>query len=364
MIKSIVTGVLIALNVVCGVGQVVDIDQLVTIPVVVHVVYANTTQNISDSQIYSQIDVLNEDYRRQNADSINTPLVFHSVAADTRIEFVLANFDPLGNPTSGITRTSTSKAQFFNDQITSNATDGQNSWGTDYLNIWVGNLPDGISGWANDSGADTSIQGVIIDFEFFGREGTAKAPYHLGRTTTHEVGHWLNLQHLEGIQGGCFSDDNVVDTPLQEMSLSGAISTNTSCGSTDMVTNYMQLVDDAIMNLFTLGQKERMRKLLFDARQSLLLNINKTVGLSERQQIGLIDIFPNPISGNGFSLNTTLPDGAVLELFDIQGKNISSGLHKISDTQFELSAELNSGMYLVSYQWKNHYYRTKINLRF
>ena len=88
-------------------------SSIITIPVVVHVVYYNSTENISTAQIQSQIDILNEDFRRLNTDASNTPLAFQSVAADTEIEFCLATTDPNGNSTNGITRTSTSQSSHF-----------------------------------------------------------------------------------------------------------------------------------------------------------------------------------------------------------------------------------------------------------
>ena len=114
-------------------------NSIITIPVVVHVVYYNSNENISTAQIQSQIDVLNEDFRRLNADASNTPSAFQTVAADCQIEFCLATTDPNGNSTDGITRTSTSQTSFStNDGVKYSSSGGKDAWNTsEYLNIWV-----------------------------------------------------------------------------------------------------------------------------------------------------------------------------------------------------------------------------------
>ena len=127
---------------------------IITIPVVVHIVYYNNTENISDQQIYSQIDILNEDFRRNNLDAINTPAAFQSVAADTEIEFCLATRDPFGNTTNGITRTPTSQSSFStNNDVKYSSSGGIDAWNTSkYLNIWVCDLSGGLLGYAQFPG--------------------------------------------------------------------------------------------------------------------------------------------------------------------------------------------------------------------
>ncbi|GAB4425755.1 MAG: hypothetical protein OHK0039_43530 [Bacteroidia bacterium] len=246
---------------------------IITIPVVVHVVYNTPVENVSDAQVFSQIDVLNEDFRRLNADTTNTPLAFQPVAADYEIEFCLANVDPNGYPTTGITRTATSVTTFgFNDEVKFAASGGIDAWPTgDYLNIWVCDLGGGLLGYAQFPGDDPLTDGVVINYEAFGRMGTASAPYHRGRTTTHEVGHWLDLRHVWG-DGPCGVDDGVADTPLSDGPNYGCSIGHVSCGSVDMVQNYMDYSDDVCCNLFTQGQKTRSMALFAPggARESLL----------------------------------------------------------------------------------------------
>ena len=231
---------------------------VVTIPVVFHVVYRTSTENISDAQIQSQLDVLNEDFRRLNSDADGT----WSQAADTEIEFCLATVDPNGNSTNGITRTSTTVNGFgTNNSVKFNSSGGKDAWPAgDYMNFWVCNIGGGILGYAQFPGGAASTDGIVCDYRYTGTIGTATAPFNLGRTATHEVGHWLNLRHIWG-DGNCNVDDFVSDTPTSDAPNYGCATGHVSCGTTDMVQNYMDYSDDACMNLYTLGQKNRMQAL-------------------------------------------------------------------------------------------------------
>ncbi|MDX2003213.1 MAG: T9SS type A sorting domain-containing protein [Chitinophagales bacterium] len=252
---------------------------IVTIPVVVHVLYRTTSQNISDAQIQSQIDVLNADFAKLNADAANTPSAFQSLVANVDIQFCLAQRDPSGNPTTGIIRKSTTVTSFStNDNIKRSANGGSDAWPRDsYLNIWVGNISGGILGYAQFPGGSASTDGVVINYTAFGTNGTAAAPFNKGRTATHEVGHWLNLYHIWGDDGtGCTGSDNVSDTPNQADENYGCPSFPTvSCSNGpngDMFMNYMDYTDDACMFMFTNGQKARMQALFATggARAALL----------------------------------------------------------------------------------------------
>lgn len=245
---------------------------VVTIPVVFHVVYRTSTENISTAQLQTQLDVLNEDFRRLNSDADNT----WSQAADSEIEFCLASVDPNGNPTTGITRTSTTVNGFgTNDAVKFNSSGGKDAWpASDYLNFWVCNIGGGILGYAQFPGGAAATDGVVNDYRYTGTIGTATAPFNLGRTATHEVGHWLNLRHIWG-DGGCSVDDFVGDTPTSDGPNYGCTPTHVSCNSTDMVQNYMDYSDDACMNLFTAGQKARMQALFAPGGfRASLLNSN------------------------------------------------------------------------------------------
>lgn len=232
---------------------------VITIPVVVHVIYNNSSENISNAQIQSQIDVLNEDFRRTNSDA-NT---IWQQAADTQIEFCLSKVDPNGNSSIGITRKASSRTSWgTNDAMKKSSQGGVDPWDTSqYLNIWVCNIGGGILGYAQFPGGSAATDGVVNSPQYFGRTGTATAPFNLGRTATHEVGHFLNLRHIWG-DGGCGIDDFISDTPESDASNGGCATTHVSCGSLDMVQNYMDYSNDSCMNLFTQGQKSRMRAVL------------------------------------------------------------------------------------------------------
>jgi len=252
------------------------IETTFTIPVVVHVIYQTETQNISNAQVLSQIEVLNKDFRRTNTDTTNT----WPQAADTKIEFCMATIDPNGNATNGITRKLVNKSSWgVNDAMKSVAQGGVNAWPTNsYLNIWVCNIGGGILGYAQFPGGNAATDGVVISPQFFGNTGSVQPPFNGGRTSTHEVGHWLNLRHIWG-DGGCSVDDFISDTPTSDAPNYGCATGHVSCTTVDMVQNYMDYSDDACMNLFTQKQKERMRA-LFDIEgvRASLLNSNACGG--------------------------------------------------------------------------------------
>ena len=247
------------------------------IPVVVHVVYHTFTENISAEQVASQIDVLNKDFAKRNLDVNSAPSVWRSAIGDARIMFKLADRDPEGAVASGITRTSTLVAAFGdNDAVKSAASGGADAWPTNrYLNIWVCHLED-ILGYAQFPGGPAHTDGVVIDYRAFGISGTAETPFNLGRTATHEVGHWLNLFHIWGDDGtGCTGTDQVDDTPNQSGPNTGNPSfPHLSCDNGpdgDMFVNFMDYVDDQCMVMFTVGQVERIDAALDLERSSFLV---------------------------------------------------------------------------------------------
>ncbi|MEM7041014.1 MAG: zinc metalloprotease, partial [Bacteroidota bacterium] len=219
-----------------------------------------------------------EDFRRNNADRQNTPSAFTGVAADSEIEFCLATTDPNGNPTNGITRTFTNSTSFSaNDAMKFQSSGGKDAWPTgQYLNMWVCNLGGGLLGYAQFPGSGSaSTDGVVVGYNYFGNTGAVSAPFNKGRTTTHEVGHWLNLRHIWG-DANC-GNDFVSDTPTQQSDNSGCPNHPLpSCGNSgDMFMNYMDYTNDACMNLFTEGQKDRMRAVVGPGgfRSSLLSSL-------------------------------------------------------------------------------------------
>ena len=250
--------------------------KIVTIPTVVHVVYKKTQENISDSQVRSQITALNLDFRATNPDVANVPPPWQGLVADPKIKFKLATKDPDGNPTNGIVRVLTDRASFGPGDGVKYATQGgSTAWPTDaYLNIWVCNLGNGLLGYAQFPGGPKATDGVVILNTAFGTEGTAAPPFNLGRTLTHEVGHWLNLRHIWGDTLDCSGGDKVADTPNCEGPNVGKPTfPKLSCSNGpngDMFMNYMDYVDDAAMFMFTAGQVARMSACLAGPRKSFV----------------------------------------------------------------------------------------------
>jgi len=288
----------------------------ITIPVVVHVVHrtqdaigANT--NISNAQIEDQLRILNEDYSKTNPEFPNPPRnTFVSYAGNPELQFCLATIDPNGNSTIGITRTSTSKTSWDAD-TESNDMKQASSGGIDnwdplrYLNIWVCNLSNAGGGQTlgyaylpglQGSNSQSWKDGLVVDYQYFGSVGSASS-WADGRTTTHEIGHYLGLNHTFCESGGCCDNDdsNVDDTPATDGIYFGPVNTNTnnnSCNDLnygfsndliDMDENYMAYSSDTWM--FSNGQVTAMLNTLNASswqggRQDLWQNTTVTVDCS------------------------------------------------------------------------------------
>jgi hypothetical protein len=227
---------------------------IIEIPVVFNVLYKTAAQNVNDEQLNSQINVLNADYSGTNSDISNTPDLFKRLTAgDIRIVFVRDQI---------IVRKKTNKTQWStNDAMKKSKQGGIDP--TDpatKLNIWVCNLGGGILGYAQFPGGKAATDGVVLDDNATGSTGTATAPFGLGRTATHEVGHWLNLRHIWG-DATC-GNDYVEDTPLHNTANYGCpvYPHYSTCKNTpvEMTMNYMDYTDDACMYMFTGGQRSRI----------------------------------------------------------------------------------------------------------
>jgi hypothetical protein len=249
------------------------------ITVVVQVVHnlASPAEKISAAQVRSQIAVLNRDYRAANPDKSKTPTVFSGLVADPMIEFAFATQDPDGNPTTGITYTETDQTEFSDrdNPVKSAATGGVAAWDTKkYLNIWVCTLADSLLGYAQFPGGPAKTDGVVIRNTAFGTTGSAADPFNLGRSATHEIGHFLNLHHIWGDLPNCDGDDLVDDTPGSEKpNFNKPTWPHVTCSNGpngDMFMNYMDYVDDDSMFMFTPGQVSRMHATLEGPRKSLV----------------------------------------------------------------------------------------------
>lgn len=226
----------------------------IEIPVVVNVLYRTAAQNISLAQIQSQIDVLNKDFNAQNSDFNQVPTLFSGVKANVGITFVLDQ----------VIRKSTTKSSWgTRDAIKKTKQGGLDPTSpSTKLNFWVGTIGGGILGYAQFPGGSSATDGVVIDPLYFGVSSNSGSsyPYNLGRTATHEVGHWLNLRHIWG-DATC-GNDLVADTPSHNAANYGAPTYPhySTCSGTpvEMTMNYMDYTDDRAMYMFTNGQKARI----------------------------------------------------------------------------------------------------------
>ena len=230
------------------------VNGIVEIPVVVNVLYATSAQNISDAQIQSQITVLNKDFAATNTDYSKTPSIFQNVrSGDTKIRFVLQE----------IVRKASSKSSWKTDDAMKKSQRGgiNPTNPSTTLNLWSCNMSGGILGYAQFPGGNLSTDGIVIDDNAFGSTGSVSAPYNLGRTATHEVGHWLNLRHIWG-DANCGSD-LIDDTPTHNTANYGCPTANhrSTCSGTpvEMTMNYMDYTDDPCMYMFTAKQNVRMQ---------------------------------------------------------------------------------------------------------
>ena len=268
-------------------GQILNSNTVKRIPAVVHVIHngesVGTGSNISYDQILSQIEVLNEDFRRAfGTNGYNE----HPDGADTEIEFYLAETDPDGNilPEPGVHRYDGGRESWpkgpVRNPIDTNIKPNTIWPPEDYFNIWTVNFGGFVSrdllGYAqfpsdsglpglNADGGSAETDGIVVGYKYFGSSEKGNfpeliAPYDLGRTTTHEVGHWLGLRHIWG-DGDCTVDDFCTDTPTAEAP-NFSCTPNISCESEDMIENYMDYTEDSCMKIFTEEQKQRMLTVL------------------------------------------------------------------------------------------------------
>lgn len=300
-------------------------DEIVTIPVVVHVVHNRSDNviggasngNISEAQIQSQIDVLNEDYGNTSG---YKGFYTDSLAVDTRIRFKLVS----------VVRTYNTASQFSPITDATKLAEISPAWFTNrYLNIWVTRLNDrylgtsqfpvvseltdrtqGLATTENEE-RDALTDGVIIDFRYFGRNSDAITSriYNLGRTTTHEVGHWLGLIHIWGDAtcGTDYCDDTPVANTKNETTDISCSPVYSQCRGNavtrNMIENYMDYSPDVCMSVFTNDQKERMHAVLaLSPRRAKMVEYSRisTDGL-------LVDIYPNPVRET-LTANVFTPD--------------------------------------------------------
>ena len=343
---------------------------VVTIPVVVHVLYKNATQNISDAQIQSQLAVLNADFRKTNADfSTVVPPVFQSVASDMEIAFCLATKDPNGASTTGIIRKPVASSFLFDDNYYNGALGGDYAWDTTkYLNIWVGAFTDqDLLGWAYPPiAAGYANDGLCITYTAFGTMGTATPPYNKGRTATHEIGHYFGLNHIWGSSnsypvtcGTALNNDGCADTPATSGPYFGSpvfpdntyVCTPTASGA--MFMNFMDYVNDASMAMFTNNQKTIAQNALIGPRASLLnSNACSFLAVNEVEKAESINIFPNPTT-QFISIASPLVKIDEVEIFSSEGRLIKRAVIKNETDKIDVRDFANGVYYIRTYKGKD-----------
>jgi len=341
-----------------------------TIPVVVHVLWNSPDQNISDEQIYSQMEALNEDFNLLNFDAPDGEHPFFFESSESGIEFCLAQQDPFGDATNGINRVWTPIPLWDESTevgIKYSSEGGVDNWDPEhYLNIWIASFsPDyGTLGYATfpDDLVDSPEEdGVVVRSNAFGYLGTVSAPNDLGRTATHEVGHWLFLRHIWG--DDICGDDLVDDTPTHFEPNYGCPdfphNPFSDCGTDEvgeMYMNFMDYVDDNCMNMFSFGQTERMWWAIDNFRFELYNSagcepaVSISVGEFKSDEIKTM-IQPNPT--NDFTrISFNSMDQAQVQVFDLLGKVVWRG-NVFSGHQINVS-EFNTGTYVVEVRIHDH----------
>ncbi|MBK8701048.1 MAG: hypothetical protein IPN29_16520 [Saprospiraceae bacterium] len=312
------------------------------IPVHIIVVHTPGTpvgqgNNISVSRILSQLEVLNRDFSRNNADTTHTPAVF--AAGNPMIQFCMASVDPDGNPTVGITRFATND-NFDEEEFNIKSETG---WPrSSYLNIWIADVED--LGYAyipsTNSLPNAVLDGVVINYTAFGGPGSgAEAPFNLGRTATHEVGHYLGIQHIWK-SSGCNSDDGFEDTPLQDDENFGCpVHPSPSCtNSGDMFMNYMDYADDACMNAFSAMQANHMRAIMMGVRSSLLFSGESMCNVAPLSAVILSSTDPECFGFNTGSIVVEALGGIPPYTFTMGTQSNQTGTF----------TQLSSGTYIIS----------------
>lgn len=357
------------------------LNEVINIPVVIHVIYKTTAQNISGDQIRSQLTALNNDFANLNQDKSKRPGVFSGLAADVKIKFCLAQVDPQGNKTTGIIRKSTTADVFTaDDAMKTSLRGGDNPWDNKkYLNIWVCALSGRSLGYATPPGSNAAIDGVVIAFDVFGTVGSLRTSFNKGRTATHEVGHWMGLKHLWG-DTDC-GDDGIDDTPRQKTYNFGTpvFPNVTSCSPNangDMFMNYMDFSDDAAMNMFTNDQKKRMRALFAtgNIRNSFLSSFACDSNLAQAGslpvaaapvaipavKINQIKVYPNPAQNNLIvnNKNVSAANPQIIQIFSTVGVNVYTGLLTKENSNINL-AQLTAGIYIVKIGENQSQFTTK-----
>jgi hypothetical protein len=336
----------------------------ITLPVVVHIVYNRPTENVSDEQVISQISILNQGFAGDFIAPVSTPDWIKGLKTNSGISFCLADKDPDGNPSTGITRTFTNvfaiglkrdnqdKLMLFYDEL-----GGKTPWPVErYINIYVCAMGPNIAGYAilPNSEGPKQEDGLVINHLYFGINTTLD--YNLGRVACHEMGHYLNLLHPWG-RGGCTDDDRVADTPQQDEPYFGCPNhPQISCGSRDLVYNTMDYASDSCAFMFTPGQILRMQASISLYRTGLIDGICS----QESENPGAaFTVYPNPFSAGPLIIRWLEKESQPerIYLFSSDGRLVSQTIFNPSGVYTFEVTHLPPGLYTLWIQtgMKTHY---------
>lgn len=370
-----------------------------TIPVIFHIIHTGqavgTGANLTAARITQQINTLNADYRKLNTD-LSTHLTqpsFVAVAADCEINFCLAKVSPTGAILTepGIDRFTAASKGWTNPPYTASNTYLENTvkagsiWNpTKYFNVWITELNGGVLGYAQfptvtagttpigdiaGFGGSATTDGVVVDYKYTGQSGATGGPYNLGRTLTHETGHWLGLRHIWGDDGSaCSGSDYVADTPNQAdenytcPTTNGSVRTDACSPSSPGVLyqNYMDYSDDRCMVMFTANQKARMQSVMANCVRRNSLNTSTVCsipsGINETSSISEVELFPNPSNGElNVMVSLVTNDDYSITVINTLGQVIKQ-LHYNNSNGGKSTLDLSSnsqGVYFVTVRTKS-----------
>lgn len=338
-------------------------SSIFVIPVVFHIIHRTLSDSLAVSQAISQLDILNQDFRKKNADTTKVEDGFSK--ADSRIEFCLARRTPNNEFTIGIEYYKTSIDNIGDRLANTSAMDSVTQvapiWDADrYLNIWVCDMGPDLAGYAYPPGSPAYLDGVVISNLNFGIGGKNELNFNLGRTATHEVGHWLNLLHPWGPSNAnpsCTNGDRVSDTPEQDTIYNGCpTAPQFSCSSKDMLSNFMGYVYDRCMGNFTQGQSNRMRNAIVASRRDLIFsNGCLPTSIEENSLSSQISLSPNPSTEKVLLRIPSQINKKLLhiKLYTLKGKNIPVQTKDVNNGYELKTAALPSGIYLLSFEGKD-----------